>query len=78
MIMLNILLLVNLINLLRQHLIQNENKHSIRIIVWNSIRNKYTEFSEAFNPLQAKMFFKNYKAFFAFCGAILGMSNIFL
>ena len=45
-------------------------------MIWNSLRNKYVERSEDFTLPQAKMFFKNYEAFSAFCVVILGMSII--
>ena len=51
-------------------------KLSIQMIVWNSLHNEYAERSEAFTLLKTKILFKNYEAFFAFYGVILGVSNI--
>ena len=49
---------------------------SVRIIVLNSLHNKYPERNKDFSPLQAKGFYKNWEAFFAFCDAILDINNI--
>ena len=50
--------------------------YSFQIIVWNSLHNKYGEHIKAFTPSRTKMFFTNCKSCFAFCGVILGISNI--
>ena len=47
----------------------------VRIIIWNSFCNKYTERSEAFSSLLAKVFFKNWEAFLVFCNVIFSISN---
>ena len=47
----------------------------MKILLVVSLCNKYAKRSEAFSPPQSNFFFKNYKAFFAFCNAILSISN---
>ena len=49
---------------------------SVRIIVLNSLRNKYAERNKHFSLQQVKGFYKNREAFFAFCDAILDVNNI--
>ena len=49
---------------------------SVRIIVLNSLRNKYAESNKHFSLQQVKDFYKNWEAFFAFCDAILDVNNI--
>ena len=51
-------------------------KRSVRIIVLNSLRNKYAEGNKDFSPPHAKGFYKNWEAVFAFCDAILDINNI--
>ena len=46
------------------------NEYNVRIIVLNSLCNKYTDCN--------KDFYKNWEAFFAFCDAILDINNISL
>ena len=47
------------------------------IIILNSLRNKYAECNKNFSLLQAKGFYKNWEAFFAFCDTILDVNTIF-
>ena len=49
---------------------------SVRMIIWNSLRDKYAERRKDFSPPQVKVFFKNWEAFFAFCDEFLGVNNI--
>ena len=53
------------------------NECNISIIVLNSLCNKYAECNKDFSLPQAKSFYKNWEAFFAFCDAILDVNNIF-
>ena len=52
------------------------NEHNVPIIVLNSFCNKYAEYNKDFSLPQAKGFYKNWEAFFAFCGEILDINNI--
>ena len=49
---------------------------SVRIIVWNSLCNKYVKCSEAFSLPEA-VFFKNCEAFFLLCHVVLGIKIFF-
>ena len=53
------------------------NDYNVRTIVLNSLCNKYAECNKDFSLPQAKSFYKNWEAFFAFCDAILDVNNIF-
>ena len=52
------------------------NEYNARIIVLNSLCNKHPECNKDFSSPQAKGFYKNWEAFFAFCDAILDINNI--
>ena len=52
------------------------NEYNVRIIVLNSLCNKHPECNKDFSSPQAKGFYKNWEAFFAFCDAILDIDNI--
>ena len=51
-------------------------EYNVRIIVLNSLRNKYAECNKDFSPQQVKAFYKNWEAFLAFCNATLDINNI--
>ena len=54
----------------------SRSKHSLRIILWNLLCNKYAEHSKVFSSLQTKNFCKTSEAFSAFCDVILGKGNV--
>ena len=54
------------------------NEYNVRIIVWNSLCNKYTDCNKDFSPPLAKDFYKNWEVFFTLCDAIVDINNISL
>ena len=66
-----------LLELMLFSFVSNLISNRVRIIVWNSLRNKHAERSEAFSSLQTKVFLKNWEAFLLFCDVILSISNTF-
>ena len=52
------------------------NEYNVRIIVLDSLCNKHPECNNNFSSPQAKGFYNNWEAFFAFCDGILDIKNI--